>query len=501
MKIERALVSVYHKSSLKPILKEFARLGIDIISTGGTQNYIEELGYKSQSIESLTSYPSILNGRVKTLHPLVFGGILARRESDTKEMESYEIPPVDLVIVDLYPFDQAVEMEKPHSEVIENIDIGGISLIRAAAKNYEDVVVIPSSDYYDTLLSILEHQDGITQRKERQQLAAAAFGISSSYDNAVFNYLTPNHQQTLSLHHKEGKALRYGENPHQNATFFGDLYSLFDQLKGKALSYNNLVDVDAATRLIEEFETPTFAIIKHTNPCGVASRDHLLDAWKAALAGDPVSAFGGILATNKPVNKETAQAISELFFEVLIAPDFEKEAQEILGKKSNRILLKKHRSLTSKKEIKSALDGMLEQDRDLKTETLDDLTYVTNKVPGQNQNDDLLFANIIAKHAKSNTIVLAKDQQLTGIGVGQTSRVDALKQAIAKAEHFDLPLRGSVLASDAFFPFSDSVQIAYEAGIETVVQPGGSKRDQDSIDYCDQHGMAMAYTGTRHFKH
>lgn len=501
MKIQRALVSVYHKTSLQPILREFARLGIEIISTGGTQRYIEELGYKAQSIENLTGYPSILNGRVKTLHPTVFGGILGRRDEDTSEMQEYDITGIDLVIVDLYPFEQTVEAGKSHAEIIENIDIGGISLIRAAAKNYKDVVVIPSVDYYENLLTILQKQDGNTTPEERQQLAAAAFGISSGYDNAVFNHMTSGGQPSLSLHSSGGRELRYGENPHQNAHYFGDLDSLFEQVQGKALSYNNLVDVDAAIRLIEEFDETTFVIIKHTNPCGVASRDRLLDAWKAALAGDPVSAFGGIFVTNQIIDKETAEAIDELFFEVLIAPEFEQEALQILGKKTNRILLKKQRSLTSQKEIKSALDGYLQQDRDLKTETLSDLKFVTKTEADPNKNEDLLFATKVVKHAKSNTIVLAKNKQLTGIGVGQTSRVDALKQAVDKARHFELPLQGSVMASDAFFPFSDSVQLAHEAGIDTVIQPGGSKRDQDSIDYCDEHGMAMAFTGTRHFKH
>lgn len=499
--IQSALISVYDKDGLKPILEALNQRNVHLISTGGTQRFIEEQGYEATSVESITDYPSILGGRVKTLHPKIFGGILARGETDQSEKAEYQIPEIDLVVVDLYPFAQMLLESNDEDVIIENIDIGGISLIRSAAKNFKETLTIPSKDHYEDLLKILREQGGEPTEDQKKRLASEAFNISASYDRLIQQYLTGDDQEDLPLNLSNGKPLRYGENPHQKAWFYGDFQDYFEQLNGKQISYNNLVDIDAAVRLIEDLPHNSFAVIKHTNPCGVAHRETLLEAWQDALAGDPVSAFGGILATNAKLDSKTAEAIDELFFEVLIAPDFDEEALSVLTKKQNRILLKQNKALSHNKEIQSVVDGYLVQEKDQKLENRDALQFVTEQAPNESKIEDLLFANIIAKHAKSNTIVLSKNKQLTGIGVGQTSRVDALKQAIEKAKHFELPLADGVMASDAFFPFSDSVKIAHEEGIQTVIQPGGSKRDQDSIDYCNEEDMAMVFTGTRHFKH
>ncbi len=503
-KLKSALISVFYKDGLERIVNKLDELGIKIYSTGGTKKFIEDLGYDVQSVESVTSYPSILGGRVKTLHPKIFGGILARRDHDLdrEHIKQYEIPEIDLVIVDLYPFEETVAKTKDEQEIIEKIDIGGISLIRAAAKNYRDVLVVPSSEFYDDLIKLLEEKDGNTGLDDRQWFAAQAFNISSHYDTHIFKWM--NRQDNIKAFkesRREATVLRYGENPHQEGVFYGKLDEVFEQLNGKALSYNNLLDLDAAINLINDFEETTFAVIKHNNACGLASRDTLLQAWVDALAGDPVSAFGGILVTNRPVDKETAEEINKIFFEIILAPDYDKEALKILKSKKNRIILKKKNYDFPAKQFRSLLNGVLEQEKDLKTETPADLEVVTETAPTKEQIDDLLFANKIVKHTKSNSIVLVKNKQLIGSGTGQTSRVDALKQAIEKARNFELPLEGSVMASDAFFPFADSVEIADKAGVKAVIQPGGSIRDKDSIAYCNEHGLAMVFTGIRHFKH
>jgi phosphoribosylaminoimidazolecarboxamide formyltransferase / IMP cyclohydrolase len=505
VEIKSALISVFDKSGLEPILQELSKLNVDIISTGGTLKFIESQGVAVRSVESLTSYPSILDGRVKTLHPKVFGGILARREEGhLGELAQYEIPQIDLVIVDLYPFEETVRETDDEKKIIEKIDIGGISLIRAAAKNFDDVVVVPSKDQYDYLLNLLREKSGVADHNDRKHLATQAFKVSSHYDTLIHDYFNGGVTSEAFKHsiHTSG-TLRYGENPHQGGTYFGDLSDVFDQLQGKALSFNNLVDVDGAIQIMREFkdERPAFAVLKHTNACGVAIRDTVLEAWKAALAGDSVSAFGGILVCNKRIDLVTAEEIDKIFYEVLIAPDFDEDAKELLAKKKKRILLKLKSYPTPKFAFKSILNGVIQQDADLLTEGSDDLAVVTEKSPTQEEIKDLLFANKCAKHLKSNTIVLVKDQQLVGMGCGQTSRVDALRQAILKAGHFGFDLEGSVMASDAFFPFPDCVEIADEAGITSVIQPGGSIRDQDSIDYCNQHELSMVTTGHRHFKH
>lgn len=503
-KIKSALISVFHKDGLEPIIEQLKSLGVKIYSTGGTQSFIEKQGAEVIPVEELTSYPSILGGRVKTLHPKVFGGILSRREeqADVEVLEQYEIPEIDLVIVDLYPFEATVAAGGTEQEIIEKIDIGGISLIRAAAKNFKDVLVVASMSEYDNLLSVLKNGEGASTLDERKAFARSAFNVSSHYDTAIFNYFADNDQgDNLKLSMADGQTLRYGENPHQEAQFFGKMDSVFEKLNGKELSYNNLVDVDAAVALIQEFEDTTFVVIKHTNACGVATRDTLLDAWKDALAGDPVSAFGGILACNKTVDLATANEINKLFFEVLIAPDFDADALEVLKSKKNRILLKQKQKVEYTKQIKTCLNGVLVQNYDTKTETDSDFKTVTKLSPSTEEVKDLLFANILVKHLKSNTIVLAKNNQLLGMGCGQTSRVDALKQAIVKAAEFGFDLNGAVMASDAFFPFPDCVEIAADAGIKAVVEPGGSVKDQLSIDMCDERGLSMVFTGTRHFKH
>lgn len=504
--IKSALISVFHKDGLEPIVEELKRLGVKIYSTGGTQKFIENLGAEVVAVEDITSYPSILDGRVKTLHPKVFGGLLARREeSHLSQLEQYDIPEIDLVVVDLYPFEATVASTNDEAAIIEKIDIGGIALIRGAAKNFNDVVVVPSQNEYEMLLHLLKEQDGQTNLAERKELARRAFMVSSHYDTAIFNYFNRDEEAGTAFKHSilNRQELRYGENPHQKGVFYGQLEDMFEKISGKALSYNNLVDIDAAVGLMREFKdaAPTFAILKHTNSCGVATRPSLLEAWAAALAADNVSAFGGILIANTSIDLATAQEIDKIFYEVLIAPEFTADALELLSKKKKRVLLKIKEFSVQARSFKSLLNGVIEQESDLKVETADDLKVVTKKAPTNAEVEDLLFAAICAKHLKSNTIVLAKDQQLIGMGCGQTSRVDALRQAIAKAKSFGFSLENSVMASDAFFPFPDCVEIADSEGITAVIQPGGSIRDQDSIDYCDAHDMAMVTTGARHFKH
>ncbi|HDR67680.1 MAG TPA: bifunctional phosphoribosylaminoimidazolecarboxamide formyltransferase/IMP cyclohydrolase, partial [Bacteroidaceae bacterium] len=476
---------------------------ISIYSTGGTFDYIAKLDIPVTTVEELTSYPSILGGRVKTLHPKVFGGILARREldNDLQQLKQYDIPRFDLVIVDLYPFEETVKSGASEQEIIEKIDIGGISLIRAAAKNFKDVLVVSSRDQYDELLKILDRREASSSLEERRRFAGDAFNISSNYDMHIFNFFDAYKASSLKVSETVAKTLRYGENPHQEGKFFGNFDAMFEQIHGKEISYNNLLDIDAAVGLINEFNEPAFAILKHNNACGLATRNSIIDAWKDALAGDPVSAFGGVLITNASVDKETAEEINKIFFEVIIAPAYNSDALEILKQKKNRIILTLKSKELSSKTIRTALNGYLLQDRDTATESEENLTIVTKHKPSSVEIKDLLFANKIVKHTKSNAIVLVKGQQLLASGVGQTSRIDALKQAIEKAGHFNFDLNGAVMASDAFFPFSDSVEIADKAGIRSVIQPGGSVRDKDSIDYCDLHNMSMVFTGVRHFKH
>jgi phosphoribosylaminoimidazolecarboxamide formyltransferase/IMP cyclohydrolase len=502
--IKSALISVYHKHNVDIIVRKLADLGIKIYSTGGTFDYIQSLGIEATTIESITSYPSIFAGRVKTLHPKIFGGILYRRDEadDVDQAAKYEIPAIDLVIVDLYPFEDTVSSGAAEEDIVEKIDIGGISLIRAAAKNYNDVIIIPSSGQYPELIKLLDEKNGSSDLNDRYYFAAQAFNVSSHYDTAIFNYFN---QKTGIKSFKQSinksEILRYGENPHQEGVFYGDLNKLYDQLNGKAISYNNLVDLEAALALINEFKDPTVAIIKHTNACGVASRPTLKQAWGAALEGDPVSAFGGVVAANRIVDLETAEEANKLFFEIIIAPGFENNALELLKSKKNRIILQIKPVDFQAKQFKSVLNGVIEQKKDTYTESSDDLKTVTSTQPDTQMVKDLLFANILVKHLKSNAIVLAKNEQLLGAGCGMTSRVDALKHAIAKASQFGLDLHGSVMASDAFFPFADSVELAYNEGITAVIQPGGSVRDEDSIDFCNKHGMSMVFTGIRHFKH
>jgi len=503
-KIKSALISVFNKDGLNEIVKTLNQLNIKIYSTGGTQKYIESLGVSSTSIESLTTYPSILGGRVKTLHPKVFGGILGKRddENDRQQMKKYEIPEIDLVIVDLYPFQETIAKEASENEIIEKIDIGGISLIRAAAKNFTDVLVVPSSLYYEQFLDILLTKKGLTGITDRKMFAGYAFQISSHYDTAIFNYFNAEQQiKAFKQSISENIVLRYGENPHQEGVFYGKLDDILEQLHGKQLSHNNLLDVDAAINLINEFTEPTFAIIKHNNACGIASREKLINAWNDALAGDPVSAFGGVLVTNTMVDESTAKEINQLFFEIIIAPSFEKKSIEILETKKNRIILQMKAFCFPKTQFKSVLNGVLEQSRDNKIETEADLKIVTKTVLTGLEKKDLLFANKIVKHTKSNAIVLAKNGQLLASGMGQTSRVDALKQAIKKAKDYGFDLNGAVMASDAFFPFPDCVILAEAEGVLAVIQPGGSINDKESITFCDHHEMAMALTGFRHFKH
>ena len=504
-KITRALVSVFYKDNLEPIIHALASAGVEFVSTGGTQDFIEKLGYEVTPVEKLTGYPSIFGGRVKTLHPAVFGGILFRRDQaqDNGEAQQYNIGPLDLVIVDLYPFEETVAKGGSEDDIIEKIDIGGISLIRAAAKNFNDVLIVSSRNQYADLLHLLQTNKGASTLAERKTFAARAFNVTSHYDTAIFNYFNQEQKLTsLKVSETNGRVLRYGENPHQKGVFYGDLDAYFDQLNGKELSYNNLVDVDAAINLVAEFENETaFVIIKHTNACGVATASTVKEAYLKAFAADTTSAFGGVLITNQPIDIEAAEEINKLFFEILIAPDYGQDALDLLKTKKNRMLLRQKLRLKTGKQYKNLLNGVIEQDADFKTDSVEDLKTVTKREPTQSQIKALLFASKIAKHTKSNTIVLAVDGQLLASGVGQTSRVDSLRQAIEKAASFGFDLKGSVIASDAFFPFPDCVEIANQAGIEAVIQPGGSIKDKDSIDYCDQHNMAMVLTGFRHFKH
>ena len=501
--MKTALVSVFHKDGLDEIITTLHKEGVQLLSTGGTQEFIESLGVPCQRVEDLTGYPSILGGRVKTLHPKVFGGILGRRdlESDQVQMVNYEIPEIDLVIVDLYPFEATVASGASHEAIIEKIDIGGISLIRAAAKNHKDVVIVASKDQYAALADILRNKGAQTTLEERVWFAKEAFAVSSLYDSAIFNYFDGDNASMFRKAVNHPKSLRYGENPHQKGYFYGDFEAMFDQIHGKEISYNNLLDINAAVDLIDEFEETTFAVLKHNNACGLASRDTLLEAWNDALAGDPVSAFGGVLITNRAIDKETAEEINKIFFEVIIAPDYDVNALEILTQKKNRIILVRKETEMPRQQYRSVLNGVLVQDRDLKTETAEDCKTATTKAPTAEEIEDMLFANKIVKNSKSNAIVLAKGKQLLASGVGQTSRVDALKHAIEKAQGFGFDLNGAVMASDAFFPFPDCVEIAHEAGVTAVIQPGGSVRDAESVQYCNDNDVAMVITGFRHFKH
>ncbi|UAB81611.1 bifunctional phosphoribosylaminoimidazolecarboxamide formyltransferase/IMP cyclohydrolase [Marixanthomonas sp. SCSIO 43207] len=505
-KITSALISVFHKEGLEPIVKQLDKLGVTIYSTGGTQKFINDLGIDVVPVEEVTDYPSILGGRVKTLHPKVFGGILNRQdnESDVTEMDQYNIPQLDLVIVDLYPFEKTVASGAAEQDIIEKIDIGGISLIRAAAKNFKDTLCVSSMEDYEEVLQLISENEGKTSLKDRKRFAAKSFNISSHYDSAIFNYFNSEKEITsLKISETKGKELRYGENPHQKGYFFGDFEAMFDKLHGKELSYNNLLDVDAAINLMSEFtdEAPTFAILKHNNACGIAQRDTVKQAYVDALAGDPVSAFGGILISNSEIDEATAEEIHKLFCEVVIAPSFSENALDILKGKKNRIILIQKQTKLPETQVRTSLNGYLVQDKDSKTDSKEELTYKTNNKPSNSELEDLLFASKICKHTKSNTIVLAKNKQLCASGTGQTSRVDALRQAIEKANSFEFNLDGAVMASDAFFPFPDCVEIADNAGIKAVIQPGGSIKDELSIDYCNKNEMSMVFTGTRHFKH
>ena len=502
--IKSALVSVYYKDNLEPIIKKLHSLGVKLYSTGGTLSFIEKLNIPVTSVDSVTSYPEIFGGRVKTLHPAIFGGILNRREntSDQKEKVQHNIPDIDLVVVDLYPFEETVAAKASEEDTIEKIDIGGISLIRAAAKNFNDVVIISSRNDYTDLLHLLETKNGNSDLTDRKRFAAKAFATSSHYDTAIFNYFNqtqniPQFKQSIQQH----QVLRYGENPHQKGVFYGNLEEMFTKLHGKELSYNNLLDVDAAVNLIADFTEPTFAILKHNNACGVASRSSIHQAYLDALAGDPVSAFGGILIANRNIDMATATEINKLFCEVVIAPAYNEDALAVLKSKVNRIILVQNTVELSSTSFRTLLNGVIEQDKDLKTEIEADLKPATTVHPSASEIKDLLFANKLVKHTKSNTIVLVKNGQLLASGTGQTSRVDALRQAIAKAQAFGFDLKGAVMASDAFFPFPDCVEIADTAGIKTVIQPGGSIKDKESIEYCNTHGMSMVMTGIRHFKH
>ncbi len=502
--IQSALISVFDKNGLEPIVKELHKNNVIIYSTGGTETFINELGIPVVPVEDVTSYPSILGGRVKTLHPKIFGGILNRQdnETDVQQMKDYAIPQIDLVIVDLYPFEKTVASGADETAIIEKIDIGGISLIRAAAKNFKDTVIVASVNEYELFLNMLVEGNGSTTLEQRRLLATKAFHTSSHYDGAIFNYFNKA-EDVLKISSAEAQTLRYGENPHQKGTFFGNFDEMFEKLHGKELSYNNLLDVDAGVNLMNEFkgDAPTFAILKHNNACGVAQKPTMKEAYLAALAGDPTSAFGGVLIANGNIDKETAEEINKLFCEIVIAPSFDAEAITILKEKKNRIILVIKDVKLPVQQVRTCLNGILVQDKDNVTDTKEHLTNVTTLVPDAAQIEDLLFASKICKHTKSNTIVLAKNKQLCASGTGQTSRVDALRQAIEKAQSFEFDLNGAVMASDAFFPFPDCVEIADKAGIKAVIQPGGSLKDNLSIDYCNEHQMAMVTTGIRHFKH
>jgi phosphoribosylaminoimidazolecarboxamide formyltransferase/IMP cyclohydrolase len=502
-KIKSALISVYHKDGLDEIITKLDNIGVKFYSTGGTKDFIEGLNVAVTAVEELTTYPSILGGRVKTLHPKVFGGILARRENegDIAQLAQYDIPEIDLVIVDLYPFEATVASGAPDADIIEKIDIGGISLIRGAAKNYNDVVIVSNQGQYTSFFGLLESGNGTTTLEDRRRYASEAFATSSHYDSAIYNYFAGEWPSQFRQSFNSAKQLRYGENPHQQGVFFGNFEAMFDQLAGKEISYNNLLDIDAAVNLIDEFTETTFAILKHNNACGCASRDTVYKSYIAALAGDPVSAYGGIFVTNGTIDKATAEEVGKIFFEVIIAPDFAEEALEILKAKKNLIILTRKSADLPPIQYRSVLNGTIMQNRDLKRETAEDLQAVTRISPDAIIINDLLFANRLVKQSKSNTIVLAKGNQLLASGVGQTSRVDALRQAIEKANSFGFNLDGAVMASDAFFPFPDCVEIAFNEGIKSVIQPGGSIRDKLSIEFCDNHQMSMVITGFRHFKH
>src|SRR6202000_2641699 len=503
VQIKNALISVYYKDNLEPIIHELKRLGVNIYSTGGTETFIRALGADVIAVEDLTSYPSILGGRVKTLHPKVFGGILARRnfEGDEQQLAQYEIPEIDLVIVDLYTFEETVKSGAGQDDVIEKIDIGGISLIRAAAKNFKDVMIVASKDDYLELGEMLKTQNGSTSIDQRRSFAQKAFNITSHYDTAIFEYFNQDEQLPVFKQSiQKSQVLRYGENPHQQGVFYGNLDAMFTKLHGKELSYNNLVDVDAAVALIDEFTEPTIAILKHTNACGIASRSFIKEAWIDALACDPVSAFGGVIIANGEIDAATATEIDKIFYEVLIAPAFTDEAIQILKEKKNRKIIIRQPVELPAKQFKTLLNGVIEQDKDLVIEGPEEMKAVTTRIPTEREQRDLFFANKVVKHTKSNTIVFAKDNQLMASGVGQTSRVDSLKQAIIKAESFGFDLNGAVMASDSFFPFSDCVELAADAGILAVLQPGGSIKDQDSMDMANKKGISMVMTGIRHFK-
>lgn len=502
-RIKSALVSVFYKDGLDEIITKLHQEGVKLISTGGTQKFIESLGVPCQAVEELTGYPSILGGRVKTLHPKVFGGILARRdeENDMAQMASYDIPEIDLVIVDLYPFEETVASGAADADIIEKIDIGGISLIRAGAKNFADSVIVASKDQYKPLLDILNERGAETTLEERRWFAKEAFAVSSYYDSAIYNWFSQEGDNHFRYAVDGVQTMRYGENPHQKGYFYGNLAGMFEQLHGKEISYNNLLDINAAVDLIDEFTDTTFAVLKHNNACGLASRDTVLEAWKDALAGDPVSAFGGVLITNAPIDKATAEEINKIFFEVIIAPDYDMDALEVLGQKKNRIILVRKPQPKPAMQVRTALNGVLVQEKDNKIETPEELRLVTSRQATDAEIQDMLFANKIVKNSKSNSIVFAKNRQLLASGVGQTSRVDALKQAVEKAHSFGFSLEGAAMASDAFFPFPDCVELADKAGVKNVIHPGGSVRDQESIDYCEQHDMTMVMTGFRHFKH
>jgi phosphoribosylaminoimidazolecarboxamide formyltransferase/IMP cyclohydrolase len=502
--IKSALISVYHKENLEELILKLKELNIKIFSTGNTAEYIRKTEVSVTEVEELTQYPSILGGRVKTLHPKVFGGILARRhnETDLKQCAEYEIPEIDLVIVDLYPFAETVKSGASESEIIEKIDIGGISLIRAAAKNFKDVLVVASQKQYSDLAELLKTENGKTSLEDRKRFAAHAFNVSSQYDIDIFNYFNTTEKiPVFKYGEQNSKPLRYGENPHQDGRFFGDFNKMFTQVHGKEISYNNLLDIDAAVNLAAEFSDTVFAILKHNNACGIAIRENPTKAWNAALACDPVSAFGGVVITNRKIDKATAEEIDKIFLEVIIAPNYDAEALEIIKQKKNRIILIQKEFELKKNQFRTILNGVLTQDKDIRTVNSDEIEVVTTKIPDDETLSELIFANIIVKHSKSNAIVITKNKQLLASGIGQTSRVDALKQAIAKAQSFGFDLNGSVMASDAFFPFADSVETASKVGITAVIQPGGSVRDKDSIDFCDNNNLAMVFTGVRHFKH
>ncbi len=502
-KIKTALVSVYHKDGLDEILKTLYNQGVQFISTGGTHSFIQGLGMPCQAVEDITSYPSILGGRVKTLHPKIFGGILSRRDlpEDVKQVKSYDIQNIDLVIVDLYPFTETVASGASQEDIIEKIDIGGISLIRAAAKNFNDVVIVASQKQYAPLAQLLNEKGGVTELTDRKWFAKEAFAVSSAYDGAIFNYMDDNECSAFRYAEDNVKTLRYGENPHQKGAFYGDFEAMFEQVHGREISYNNLLDIEAAVSLIADFDETTVAILKHNNACGIASRPTVKQAWEDALAGDPVSAFGGIVVTNKTVDIAAAEEINKIFFEIVIAPAYDADALDVLMQKKNRIILIQKQPVTGTTQFRSLLNGVLVQDKDLSTQTADDLKLVTPRPISAEEVADLFFANKLVKHTKSNAIILVKNKQLCAGGTGQTSRVDALRQAIEKAKSFGFDLNGAVMASDAFFPFPDCVEIAGNEGITAVVQPGGSIKDELTIDYCKENNISMVLTGVRHFKH